>query len=85
ATYPILRGRWLILEFSIILKNFYEDQTRGLFGFNPNKIYGYIEFKEKQVLPLVNASYSILNLTTAKPLFRYDKENFQRTYKLNFF
>ncbi|CAG8802734.1 10941_t:CDS:2, partial [Racocetra persica] len=80
STHPILRGQWLVLEFSIIYKHMYLDRSRGIFSFDPDELFMYTEFKEKQVLPLVNASYSILELIPARPPFRHEKESFQHTF-----
>ncbi|CAG8627472.1 14582_t:CDS:2, partial [Dentiscutata heterogama] len=78
AKHPIPRGQLLVLEFSIRFKKFYNDQANGMFALSPDTLYGYIEFKEKKVFPLINASYSILELVPAMPPFRLDKVIFQK-------
>ncbi|CAG8514972.1 10134_t:CDS:2 [Dentiscutata erythropus] len=80
--HPILRGQWLVLEYSIVIQLYYNDSLKGLFGFNPDKNYIYVDFKEKRVFPLANATYSMLELVPGVPPVLYEHEYTQKTFDM---
>ncbi|KAF0514362.1 hypothetical protein F8M41_017607 [Gigaspora margarita] len=64
---PVPHGRRVVLEFSILVRDYYTLRGRGLlFGFKPENTVAFIEVDVKELSPIPDSSYTLFNNKTKK-------------------
>ncbi|CAG8624304.1 16263_t:CDS:2 [Racocetra fulgida] len=75
---PVPRGRWVILEFSISIRDYYTLRGRGLlFGLKPENNVAYIDVDVKELSPIADSSYTLLIIKPKNHIVRYIEEDSQ--------
>ncbi|CAG8561083.1 2485_t:CDS:2 [Cetraspora pellucida] len=74
----IPRGRWVVLEFSISVRDYYTLRGRGLlFGLKSENTVAFIDVEVKELSPITDSSYTLLIIRPKNHIVRYIEENSQ--------